>query len=353
MVETQTMPAGARGEVRAIQYLRGLAAFAVLVFHAAERAGGAFGPGAAGVDIFFVISGFIMWTVTQQRETTPAQFLLRRLQRIAPLYWGVTLLVVAVALVAPAAFPAMSPTVGQVVQSLLFIPYRDTTGLIAPLVVPGWTLNYEMFFYVLFALTLLAPGGLRPWLLTAVLVALVAARPLGPVSNPLWATYTNPLLLEFVAGVWLGKVWSQGRRPPGLASGAMLVTGALAFAAVAVSGIDVEPARALLWGLPALLVVAGAVGLEGRGKAPEAPALKAIGDASYSLYLVHGLAISATVRALEMLGWASPPMILLCGLTAGVLAGLLVYRFAERPITRLFKPRARAAAGTAGGAGGP
>lgn len=340
MVETQPVATGSRGEVRSIQYLRGLAALGVLVFHVAERAGGAFGPGAAGVDVFFVISGFIMWTVTQ-RETTPSQFLVRRLQRIAPLYWGVTLLVVVVALAAPAAFPAMSPTPGQVTRSLLFIPYRDPEGLIAPLVIPGWTLNYEMFFYVLFALTLLAPVRLRPWLLTAVLAGLVAARPLGPTADPLWATYTNPLLLEFAAGVWLGKAWSQGWRPTLLASGAMLVAGVLGFIMVAFSGVDVEPARALLWGVPALLIVAGAIGLERRGMAPALPVLHRVGDASYSLYLIHGLAISATVRGLAMVGLSSPPMILVCGLVVGVGAGLLVYRLVEQPLTRLLMPRKR------------
>lgn len=341
MVETQPETGGSRGEVRTIQYLRGLAALGVLIFHVTERAGGTFGPGAAGVDVFFVISGFIMWTVTQQRPTTPVRFLVRRLQRVAPLYWGLTLIVVAVALVAPGVFPTMSPTLGQLAQSLAFIPYRDPTGLIAPLIVPGWTLNYEMFFYVVFALTLLTPDRARPWLLTLGLVALVAVRPLGPPDSALWSTYTNPLLLEFAAGVWLGKAWLEGWRPSVEASCAMLAVGLIAFAAVGLSEVDVEPARALLWGVPALLVVAGAVGLEGRGKAPELPALQRIGDASYSLYLVHGLAISAVVRLLEALGAASPPMILACGLVVGVLAGLLVYRFVEQPISRLTKRRGR------------
>ncbi|HEX2801677.1 MAG TPA: acyltransferase, partial [Phenylobacterium sp.] len=93
-------PQGARppGEVRSIQALRGLAALAVLVFHAADRAGGTFGVGASGVDVFFVISGFIMWVVTCRETPTPARFLARRAERIAPLYWLVTLGTAAVAL---------------------------------------------------------------------------------------------------------------------------------------------------------------------------------------------------------------------------------------------------------------
>src|SRR3954466_10752345 len=87
----------APGEVRSIQYLRGLAAFGVLAFHAADRAGYAFGTGAAGVDVFFVISGFIMWVTTCRKGPSPAAFMWKRIQRIVPLYWAVTLVTAAVA----------------------------------------------------------------------------------------------------------------------------------------------------------------------------------------------------------------------------------------------------------------
>ena len=97
MTAATVEPRKAPGEVRSIQYLRGFAAFGVLIYHAAERAGGAFGLGAAGVDVFFVISGFIMWVVTCKRSPSPQEFLLKRVQRIVPLYWGLTLLVAGVA----------------------------------------------------------------------------------------------------------------------------------------------------------------------------------------------------------------------------------------------------------------
>ncbi|WP_374468797.1 acyltransferase family protein [Phenylobacterium sp.] len=343
--ETRQTPA----EVRSIQYLRGFAAFGVLVFHAAERAGGHFGLGAAGVDVFFVISGFIMWVVTCRRPPSPAQFLIRRAQRIVPLYWGLTLLVVGVALSAPWIFPAMEVTAEAVVKSLFFVPYRDHTGLVAPLVIPGWTLNYEMFFYVLFAAGLLAPVRLRPWLVSAALLALVAIRPLGDVQNPLWATYTNPLLLEFGAGIWLGKAWAEGRLPGVRTGWALVVAGLLGFAVAGVSGVDVERARFLIWGVPALLLVAGAVAIERQGAVPNLKPLQALGDASYSLYLVHGLAISAVVRLLDMAGLASPPLILAGGLIAGVIAGLVTYQLVEKPLMRLFRTglAAKPAAGPA------
>jgi exopolysaccharide production protein ExoZ len=253
----------APGEVRSIQYLRGLAAFGVVAFHASERAGYQFDVGTAGVDVFFVISGFVMWMVTSSKTLSPAEFLARRVQRIVPLYWAVTLAVAAVALLIPGSFPAMRPTVGHVVQSLLFIPHRGETSMIAPLIVPGWTLNYEMFFYLLFAAGLFAPARVRPWALTATLVSLVAIRPLSDVRNPLWATYTDPLLLEFGAGVWLGKAWSHGRLPGPSISWALVAAGLAGFTGVTLAGLDaVGPTRVLLWGLPAFALVAGAVSLE-------------------------------------------------------------------------------------------
>lgn len=327
----------AAGEVRSIQYLRGFAAFGVLLFHAAERAGGAFGVGAAGVDVFFVISGFIMWVVTCRKAPSPGDFLLRRVQRIVPLYWGLTLAVAAAAVAIPGAFPAMRATAAHLVQSLLFVPHRDETGLIAPLIVPGWTLNYEMFFYLLFAAALLTPARVRPFVLSAALLGLVAVRPLGDSQNAIWATYTNPLLLEFGAGVWLGKAWSE-RRLPGRGVGWALVgLGLAGFTAVTLAGVDVEPARVLLWGLPAFALVAGAVSLEQAGPLPHWWPLRALGDASYSVYLVHGLAISAAVRGLEKLGVGAPAVTFAASVATGVVAGLLAYQLAEKPLMKLFR----------------
>ena len=323
-------------ELRSIQVLRGLAAFGVLVFHAASRAGHPFGVGAAGVDVFFVISGFIMWVVTCRRPSAPQQFLIRRAQRIVPLYWLVTLGTAAAALLAPRAFPAMRPTLDHVVQSLLFIPHRDATGLIAPLIVPGWTLNYEVFFYLLFAVALLARAQWRAGIVTAALVALVLIRPLGDLRNTMWSTYTDPILLEFAAGLWLGWAWSRDRLPGRRVAGWLLASGAASLVATAISGIDVSAARVLLWGLPAAALVTGAVSFESHGAIPRWRALALLGDASYSLYLVHGLAISAALRLTRHMV-APPALVFAVSIFAGLAGGLVCYLLIERPLIGLFK----------------
>lgn len=333
-------PTTAPGLVRSIQYLRGVAALGVVVFHAAARAGGSFGVGAAGVDIFFVISGFIMWEVTCRRTPPPGEFLLRRAQRIVPLYWLVTLGTAALAILAPAALPAMRPTLAHVGQSLLFIPHVAPDGLIAPLIVPGWTLSYEIFFYLIFAFALLAPVRFRAWLVSATLAGLVLARPLGDTHNALWSTYTDPILLEFGAGVWLG--WARSRdRLPGRWVAALLIAAALvALAWTSISAIDVSRARVLLWGLPAVLLVTGFVSLERHRGVPAWPAMQLLGDASYSIYLIHGLAISAAVRVLVAVGSFPPPAIFAIALVVGVASGLVLYACLERPLSGWFSRKA-------------
>jgi exopolysaccharide production protein ExoZ len=335
-----------RSDFLSIQYLRGLAALGVLLFHASQRAGGAFGAGAAGVDVFFVISGFIMWTVSARRAAGPGDFLLRRAGRIAPLYWTVTLLVVGLDLLRPSLFPNMRLDPPHVILSLLFLPHRDPTGDIAPVIVPGWTLNYECFFYVVFALTLVLPAGRRAWALTAALGGLCLLGLFLPHGR--WAavdTYCDPLVLEFVAGAWLAKAAAAGRLGSSAAAWAAIGAGVLILAAVAVTGADVRGWERLpYWGLPALLIVWGALSLEGAGRMPAFAPLKRLGDASYSIYLAHGLALSLAFKLIGGLGLPFAAQLALAT-PFGVLAGLACYQLVERPLLAVFHGRRRSSAG--------
>ncbi|MDB5455853.1 MAG: putative acyltransferase [Caulobacter sp.] len=339
-------PIGAGGDLRSIQYLRAVAALSVLAFHAAEQAGWRFGAGAAGVDVFFVISGFIMSLVGARPGLSPLAFLRRRAERIVPLYWLVTLGVAAAALIAPALFPRMVVTAPHLLQSLLFIPHAAPDGVTAPLIVPGWTLNFEAFFYLIFALSLPAPAWIRPWLLSAVLGLLVAVGPLGDRAAPLWATYTSPLLLEFLAGVWLGLAWRTGRLPSRRWGVAMMVLGLAMFVGVAALGLEVESARVVLWGAPAFLLVAGAVCVERSAGVGDHPWLRLVGDGSYSIYLVHGLAISAAVRLLALAGIDRGLALFLPAVAAALVAGVACYGLVEKTLMRIFHRRSRPAVET-------
>src|ERR1019366_2869669 len=143
--------------IHPIQYLRGIAALMVVWHHGVGQLATLetyfpFRFGTSGVDLFFVISGFIMVVTTAGRDVTPTEFIARRFVRVVPLYWVLTLALAATALVAPSLFRSVTLTAVSLIQSLLFIPHFSPShaGMIWPVLVPGWTLNYEMFFYVVF-----------------------------------------------------------------------------------------------------------------------------------------------------------------------------------------------------------
>lgn len=320
-------PAGQRKTLYGIQYLRAFAALAVVLFHAAERSGYGFAIGAAGVDVFFVISGFIMWVIVERRPVSPGRFLLDRIRRIVPVYWLATGLMVVGGLAG--LFPNLALTAGHVLASFFFVPsFSPSSGELWPILVQGWTLNYEMFFYVVFAACLALP---RHFLLSAMMIVFVGLVAIGfavESSNPLFVTYTRPVILEFVAGMLIARLWLAGRVPNAVAS-LVLIAGALAgFVAIGVLRLPFDE-----WtcGPLAFALVYGTAALETRGRVPRLKVPAVLGDASYSIYLWHTFAISVVAKAGMMLGLASW-LVLLASFTVGTLAGLCGYYLIERPL---------------------
>jgi exopolysaccharide production protein ExoZ len=133
-------------------------------------------------------------------------------------------------------------------MSPFFIPHVDPAGTVAPLLVPGWTLNYEAFFYLLFASTLLAPLHRRLWLLTAALGPLVVAGLVLNPTEPVLATVTDPLLLEFAAGAWIGKAALEGRTAGPWTAVSLLFIGVALLIGGEVSGIEMADWRVVRWG---------------------------------------------------------------------------------------------------------
>ncbi len=319
-----------------IQYLRAVAALLVVIYHAGSRAEVQFGIGAAGVDVFFVISGVVIWIIGTGRPVDSAAFLRRRLVRIAPLYWSVTLGVFAIATAAPRLMPQMQTDAGRLVLSLLFIPHLDQAGQPFPVLAAGWSLNYEMFFYLLFALTMLLPR--RFWLLamTAVLVCLSAVPPIPLEQSVVLAAYTDPLLLEFAAGLWLGWLWQRRLLPGARAGMALAGAGAALLAAQQLLGIEDMSWRLLLWGIPAVAIVLGFLAIEAEGRMPVLPPLGRLGDASYSIYLLHGPLVGLVWR---LSGRPSPAVYLpLVALICGAV-GLLSWQLFERPVGQFMRAR--------------
>lgn len=333
-----------------VQYLRAAAALAVVVYHATQWGGSIFDVGRAGVDVFFVVSGVIMWKVTGQAESSPGRFIWRRLTRVAPFYWLITLVLVAVALVWPDFLDNVHPATGHVLLSLAFIPHMDPKGLPFPLYGPGWSLNYEAFFYLLFGAALLAPRRRQAVIVCGALSATVAAGLL--LADPIYQLGANPMLLQFAAGIVVANL-ADMKMLPGRAGGwALLSAGLVAFAAPAAFGIFSEFWRPLLWGVPAVLCVAGALAVEGDGGAPNWPFVALLGDASYALYLTHE---PAQALVAHTLGWSQPWIFRPIAIVAAVAAGLACHRWVERPLTVFLRSisQLRPAPGRGGGRTAP
>ncbi|ASY59648.1 acyltransferase [Sinorhizobium sp. CCBAU 05631] len=315
------------GTIRAIQYLRAAAALAVVIFHAAEKTGHDFTIGAAGVDVFFVISGFIMWVISDRRPVTPAKFISDRLRRVVPIYWFATAVMITGALAG--LFPTLVLTLDHVLASLVFFPARSpSSGEIWPVLVQGWTLNFEMLFYAVFAASLLLPRHWRLPAITGLFVALVTVGLVAPSENALWLTYTRPIILEFVAGIILGEFWLRGK-VPGAAIGSSLIACSLGGFAL-IGGLHLSFDERTTGPLAVLLVL-GALSLEASGRMPMLNLPDLLGNASYSIYLWHTFAISVVAKAGGLLGM---PAAISMGLAilAGTVAGIAAYGLVERPL---------------------
>lgn len=320
-----------------VQYARAAAALGVLVFHAGQRSGVDFAVGARGVDLFFVISGFIMWTVSTRRETRPGAFLIARLKRIVPLYWIATLALAIGGLAG--LFPTLRQELGwtHLIQSLLFIPHISPgSGQIWPVLVPGWTLNLEMFFYGVFAVCLFLAPRARLAALTLSFLALVSIGLIASPTEAVAVTYTNPLILEFVAGVWLAVIARRVPSPAAPAAALFAVAGLTLLLIVPFWGGLAERLACLIG---ATLCLYGVLSLDLRQATRDIPLLRTVGDASYSIYLWHGVAVSIAAVVAGKLGL--PPLIIIpASIAGGLILGAASYFGLERPIARvLSRPR--------------
>ena len=321
-----------------LQSLRALAALMVVMQHAQflhhPRWWGST-VGALGVDLFFVISGFVIVTVTRNEQSF-RRYALRRLIRIVPLYWLLTCVMAALVLFAPGLFRATWFTLDHFIASLLFIPTVSPSrpDEISPLLPPGWTLNFEMFFYLVFGalIALRLRGCARIVALSAVFGLLIVA---GMVLQPAAAVskyYTSWRLLEFLAGAWVGQAISRWRlNLPGWTYAGTGVLGAV----LLMADETWFPLGGRIAGSALLVFAATASQLN--GIALRSALIEKLGDASYSIYLSHVF----TIGALKFI-WLRTPFaarlpfepvwfIVIC-ILASALIGLLIHLWLERPM---------------------
>jgi exopolysaccharide production protein ExoZ len=302
---------------------------------------------ASGVEIFFVISGCIMWVTTQGKSPSTVYFYRKRIIRIVPLYWVMTTIMVVGLLVRPSMFNSAKLDINHALGSYFFLPvHHPVLHGREPLVVQGWTLNYEMFFYLVFGVLLLVTSiRIRLALLVVIFGATVAANAVVSFP-PILDYYSQPLILDFAAGALIGALYLRGYALPSPLAVFAICIGLLA---LALPGPYWPGGRVISWGVPAAAIVCGALSLEPRVRSVRW--LKVLGDASYSIYISHGMVLSAFGAFwIHFIGFGRSGLLgvfLVSALAFAVLAGLCVYYAVERPMARLLRrglPQPRPAA---------
>jgi len=283
-----------------IQYLRAAAALAVVFYHISALSQQTWGldperidhVGAAGVDLFFVISGFVMaMIVARPGDFDGKQFWIRRIARVVPAYWVITLAVFVLAWNMPNLFNSTTADLYTLLISLSFVALDHGDGSTGPLLVVGWTLNYEVFFYAIVALTAGIFADRRLYGASALIICLVAAGAWLRPADPTLAFYSDPILLEFVFGILVYRTWSQTRDSgPGLAPLAVFAIGTVLL--VLQWERPVGDLRVLFWGIPSAAVLYGSL----RMLTFKSNFLMRLGEWSYALYLTHVFVITLYIK---------------------------------------------------------
>ena len=330
-----------------IQSARALAALAVVAYHLHVLP-----SGQAGVDVFFVISGFIMSCVAPYEGR---DFLVKRLIRIVPLYWLTTLGVYAIALLRPHWLNTTTAVPDYLVKSLLFIPYVKENGHWGPLNLNGWTLEYEMLFYLVVTAALGCVRARHATVFAALTLALLCACV--AVFDPRGATVVGhlgqPFVLEFGLGVVAHGV---------LQTGIVKRIAAPVWAAIAVAAIAAIPllqmrcgtpeglARVVLWGSPAFVLIVALVALDEWNWTNRSRIMAALGASSYSIYLIHPYAIG---MAGKLAGLRADPHTVSClGAACAIVGvacvcGYVCHVWIEKPIVKALNRRFVRARGAA------
>lgn len=339
-----------------IQALRFIAALAVVVLHSTfytmERlhsGTSVYDVGANGVRLFFVISGFVMILSSQKLIDTSrgwSVFSLKRIVRIVPIYWAITLIKVAVLLVTPAVVLHSELDWDYILKSFFFIPEYNVDGEIRPLLGVGWTLNFEMFFYLLFALALAC--RIRPIRFIAPILIVLSALSLFKTEHWPVAAYflCDPIVIDFLAGMliahWVQRGWSG---PSNTVAWAATGIGLIYLFAPGIPRPEYGTLYAsVITTLAAALVIMGAVGIE-RSIGRRIPQwIIYMGAASYSLYLIHPMISPAAPALFAKIGLSGGYMALLAVAAAvaiAMLTSVLLYRYVEVPVTKLLNRSAQ------------
>jgi len=343
-------------KINSIQALRAFAVVSVVFVHSFSSHTGILSTfyqlshwGAIGVDLFFVISGFIMTMIlpAYTRNNNSKTFILKRLIRVLPMYWLVSFFIGLVN------FKNGTLTFPTFFKSVLLFPVFDKKEIIFAVIPQGWTLSYELYFYLVIYLILLSTVGQK---LKVIFITLLISASVGYFNHAdlsILRFFTSPLLYEFALGITVGIIYFYVRDfPHNIASlkkysVALVIIGTCCMLATIVTGfgniylaeyVTSENATALqrivLWGIPSAIFVLGIVLSELAYQYNIPKIFIKIGDASYSCYLIHFF-IAQKINAHFNATIAKHPDMSVFAIVLIIVAlSLLVYKYIEKPLIK-------------------
>lgn len=320
-----------RGKVLTnIQVLRAFAALNVVFFHIIFNAKIYGHPivffkfldgwGSSGVDLFFVISGFVMIYIQHLKQKSPFEFFRDRVFRIVPTYWLFSIFIAILLIVAPSVFKEMVFSASWLFSSLFFI--SGVTGQKGPIIFVGWTIEYEMLFYLLFAISIFSKTLTKSFLATSLLILSV-----------ILIFDAAPIMLEFIFGMAIGWLYVNKTAPAHIALASLIL--GVASLLLSILFKDSDASRVVMHGIPSAFIVFGCVNI-GQMKSN---ILTKIGDSSYSLYLIQILTIPAFYKLVKVsnVTYLHNDFIAFICILSTVLAGWLVYETYEVKVSNLLK----------------
>jgi exopolysaccharide production protein ExoZ len=344
-----------------LQALRGIACLVVVLYHIGGYENTFWTKwrtfhvvrwfGYAGVDVFFALSGFIItWAHRDQLGQAGRfpRYLFRRFRRIYPVLWAsaIATIVMIAALGTAIVFPPGWQR--DYAEWMLLVPRYDPFRFIAA----TWSLNYEILFYFAFGLLFLVP---KRWALPLAFgwaLAIAGAWAVNFSPTPFWAKMlVSPYVLEFLGGAGVAAVVARGFvRGPRVALGLAIVWTAVCVTALRGANPDdlggMQWPRVVAFGPASILLVYAVVAGELTGRLHLPARLRPVGDASYSIYLMHGPVTLTLVFLMWGMNTNLPTHLLWIAvqLAAGIGAGWLLYVLVERPLlSRKPKPATTAA----------
>lgn len=337
-----------RLKLESIQGLRFFAAFLVVATHItdfiSERVNDVpnhyWHTGLTGVDVFFVISGFIMaYTTKVDGRLDWAEFLIRRITRIVPLYWIATMLKIVLVMIFAEEARHSDNNLVHILASFAFIPWLNMDHEYLPVIPAGWTLNYEMFYYILFTAALFMK--IKPLIFCgAVFAALVLAGNLFTITG-IASYYTDPIVFEFIFGMLIAfLIRRNSTRYDAYIGGVLIVLGASLIFLVSPDDWVINH-RWLVWGGAGAALVSGALFMDRHGIRLVPQWMVRLGDASYSLYLFHAMIIPGIILLCLDMGIKQNAVVFVLSMAASIGGSYLIYLYVEKPLTEWFKIKRR------------